>query len=297
MQQRQQLRQSIVQYIYSVSQSGTELLDTPTSTALWTIVLEPLESDIQRSEAKVIEHLARDYQAKLEMMITRAKQCLEKLQDDPLTFAVREAIQDLLSKESDFHQALVQLRKARVEDPDNTKGELQIANTNVKAINATLLHLRDSLISKLADYPAHKNLWTPLIASCNKLQLVNQRLDGLSHPENNASYPEFKHIIEAKSQLVTLKEESRLLSETILANKEELDTLINENLTNYTPNRVHPIDRAILRLGAYELQYKKDIPVPVIMAEAIRLAEYFSTSEAARFINGVLTGISKKSRA
>ena len=54
--------------------------------------------------------------------------------------------------------------------------------------------------------------------------------------------------------------------------------------------------RQILRLGAYELLHRKDLPAPIVISEAIRLSERFSSAESPRFINGVLAGISKTGR-
>ena len=48
-----------------------------------------------------------------------------------------------------------------------------------------------------------------------------------------------------------------------------------------------------LRLGAYELLHRKDLPAPIVISEAIRLSERFSSAESPRFVNGVLAGISK----
>ena len=51
-----------------------------------------------------------------------------------------------------------------------------------------------------------------------------------------------------------------------------------------------------LRLGAYELLHRKDLAAPIVISEAIRLAERFSSAESPRFVNGVLAGISKTER-
>lgn len=75
-----------------------------------------------------------------------------------------------------------------------------------------------------------------------------------------------------------------------------LDAAIDSTLENYSPERVSAIDRAILRLGAYELLHRKDLPAPIVISEAIRLSERFSSAESPRFINGVLAGISKTGR-
>ena len=75
--------------------------------------------------------------------------------------------------------------------------------------------------------------------------------------------------------------------------RDGLDAAIDSTLENYSPERVSAIDRAILRLGAYELLHRKDLPAPIVISEAIRLSERFSSAESPRFVNGVLAGISK----
>ena len=51
---------------------------------------------------------------------------------------------------------------------------------------------------------------------------------------------------------------------------------------------VDPVERAILRIGTYELEYKQDIPTKVIINEAVELAKTFGSDYSYKFINGVL---------
>lgn len=51
---------------------------------------------------------------------------------------------------------------------------------------------------------------------------------------------------------------------------------------------VDPVERAILRLAAYELEWERDIPVGVIIDEAVRIAKTFAGENSFRFVNGVL---------
>lgn len=48
------------------------------------------------------------------------------------------------------------------------------------------------------------------------------------------------------------------------------------------------IERAILRVAAYELKFRIDVPYKVIMNEAIELAKAFGADDSHRFVNGVL---------
>lgn len=67
---------------------------------------------------------------------------------------------------------------------------------------------------------------------------------------------------------------------------------INEALASYaqgwTVDRMPAVDRAILRLGAYEVLYSTDVPEPVAISEAVALATSLSTDESPKFVNGLL---------
>lgn len=68
---------------------------------------------------------------------------------------------------------------------------------------------------------------------------------------------------------------------------EELDRLITEKLINYSFDRVSKVELAILRLALYEMRYT-DLPPKVAIAEALRLARKYATSESVSFVNGIL---------
>ena len=61
-----------------------------------------------------------------------------------------------------------------------------------------------------------------------------------------------------------------------------------ENSHGWSLERMPAVDRAILRLGAYEVLYAEDVPEPVAISEAVALATELSTDESPRFVNGVL---------
>ena len=51
------------------------------------------------------------------------------------------------------------------------------------------------------------------------------------------------------------------------------------------------VDRAVLRLGIYELLWRDDVPDAVVIDEAVELAKSLSTDESPRFVNGVLARV------
>ena len=59
---------------------------------------------------------------------------------------------------------------------------------------------------------------------------------------------------------------------------------------------VDPVERAILRLAAFELEYQHDVPTKVIINEAIELAKTFGAEHSYKFVNGVLDKVAEKLR-
>ena len=83
------------------------------------------------------------------------------------------------------------------------------------------------------------------------------------------------------------------LIDGLLEHSEALDQRIGEQTDNWRVERMSLIDRNIIRIGAYELSYRSDIPPEVVINEALEVARRFSTDEATPFINGILDGIVK----
>jgi N utilization substance protein B len=75
---------------------------------------------------------------------------------------------------------------------------------------------------------------------------------------------------------------------------DEIDGHIKALAHNWEFDRVARIDLAILRLAIYEMLYRKDIPPVVSINEAIDLSKQFSSTDAKRFINGILDRMKDK---
>ena len=70
-----------------------------------------------------------------------------------------------------------------------------------------------------------------------------------------------------------------------------IDALITAASKNWRIDRMSRVDRNILRLGAAELVASPDVPVKVVINEAVELAKRFGTAESSAFVNGVLDRI------
>jgi len=72
------------------------------------------------------------------------------------------------------------------------------------------------------------------------------------------------------------------------------DELIRSAAIKWELSRLSTVDRSILRLGAYQLQFCTEIPGKVVINEAIKIAKRYSGEQSPRFVNGVLDAILKK---
>ncbi|MCH9812994.1 MAG: transcription antitermination factor NusB [Epsilonproteobacteria bacterium] len=88
------------------------------------------------------------------------------------------------------------------------------------------------------------------------------------------------------------KEFAQSLFEGVVANLEEIDSEINQYLKEYKLDSIGNIERAILRLGAYEI-LKTDLDNAVIINESIELSKSLASDTAPKFINGVLDAVKK----
>jgi len=72
------------------------------------------------------------------------------------------------------------------------------------------------------------------------------------------------------------------------AHSGRIDQLLARYAQGWTLDRMPPVDRNILRIGAYELLWRSDVPDGVALSEAVLLARDLSTDESPAFVNGLL---------
>jgi N utilization substance protein B len=77
----------------------------------------------------------------------------------------------------------------------------------------------------------------------------------------------------------------------VLTNQIEIDEILANVAQNWTLDRMPALDRAILRLGIYEIAFGESTPAEVAISEALALATELSTEDSPAFINGVLATV------
>ncbi len=75
----------------------------------------------------------------------------------------------------------------------------------------------------------------------------------------------------------------------------ELDAGIREHMDREV-SEVDPIERAVMRIGAYELRHRPDVPYRVIINEALEVTKRFGADHGHTFVNGVLDKLARQWR-
>ncbi len=92
------------------------------------------------------------------------------------------------------------------------------------------------------------------------------------------------------------KEDKRYILDVVkgvFQNLSLIDSLIENNAKGWKLHRISKVDLSILRLGIYEMIFRKDIPVSVSVNEAVELAKKYSGEDAGSFVNGILGKVDK----
>ncbi len=97
-------------------------------------------------------------------------------------------------------------------------------------------------------------------------------------------------------QIVEPDELTSLLVRGVEANRQRLDDAIAAKATGWALSRMPVLDLSVLRLAAFELAERPDVPVAVVIDEAVELVKRFSTDDSGRFVNGVLSALAPELR-
>jgi transcription antitermination protein NusB len=76
-----------------------------------------------------------------------------------------------------------------------------------------------------------------------------------------------------------------------------IDAVLSRTAKGWRLERMPAIDRSVLRMAAWELAHRRDVPTAVVISEAVELAKQYSTDDSGRFVNGVLSRVAEELRA
>ncbi len=131
------------------------------------------------------------------------------------------------------------------------------------------------------------------IARRASLQILYE-LDSTCHPLAMVLEAHLKE----RPESYTVRQIIRRFVEGVTANRESIDRLIQQYAPEWPVDQVAIIDRNILRIAVYEyLLQKRVTPIPVIINEAVHLAQAFGAENSHSFVHGVLGTVTSDASA
>jgi N utilization substance protein B len=92
-------------------------------------------------------------------------------------------------------------------------------------------------------------------------------------------------------QVLEPDELTTMLVTGVETHRERLDAAIAAKAKGWTLERMPVLDLNVLRLASFELAERPEVPVAVVLDEAVELVKRFSTDDSGRFVNGVLSAL------
>ncbi|WP_295782180.1 transcription antitermination factor NusB [uncultured Microbacterium sp.] len=88
---------------------------------------------------------------------------------------------------------------------------------------------------------------------------------------------------------------ARDIVDGVIDNRDAIDEQITTFAKDWSLQRMPAVDRALLRIGTWEILYNDEVPTAVAIDEAVELAKEFSTDDSGSFVHGVLARIARSS--
>jgi N utilization substance protein B len=292
---RRQIREATVQFLYSADLEGGAPAADYRET-FWDLLTVPDRRKLLHSTFRALEHITQGRVDRLLELSDRAPNALARLSASAETANLKKELQDMLRTESQWTMQWEKIVKLPLHDVDNDAvvDQLESALSTLYAIDRAVTSSRLRFQQDLADHPSLQPLLEPALASIRRLQRISDRVQMLENPQDHPEQSDLKHICSSKTELLALRRETDHMVDVVLENKVRIDETLASIVENFAPERIDPVDRAILRLSASELLTRPDMAPGILINEAVDLAKKFGSSDSGRFVNGILDQIAKQ---
>lgn len=88
-----------------------------------------------------------------------------------------------------------------------------------------------------------------------------------------------------------IAEEAVELAKAIIEKRDDIDKIIKKFLENWTFDRIASLDKEALRIGIYELIYRRELEPKVVIDRIVRISKKFGEKDSGKFVNGILGAV------
>lgn len=288
---RRQIRESVVQFLYCSDLEGGA---DPASLRepFWKFLTESDRRALVLATWKTIQHLNLGREGRYTEFLKRlpvAQASLRAAEElEPLSKKLSR-IEELEERWSELIDSTSKIQKDGEDDAINQRFSQRFEE--LFSLNRDLSAARTEFLKASEDHPQLRPHLEPIHGSLHRLERISERLRMIEKPESFPDHAELKKIRDSKAEIETLRKESDRIVDAVLQEREAIDGALEQIVDNFAPERIDPIDRAILRLATWEILHNPDVPKPVAINEAIEIAKKFGTTDSGRFVNGILDRI------
>jgi N utilization substance protein B len=290
---RRHIREAVIQFLYCADLEGgadPAALRGP----FWDFVTESDRRSLQLATFRTVHHLAHGREGRLAEFVERQSLASTLLSAWPKAESLKIDLKQIAELESGWSTAFAKLVRLPKDDDDASVAEsFGDALAVLFKIDRNLATARCRFLQGIEDFPALRSQLEAVAATIRRLQRISDRMRMVEAPENFPEQADLARLRDSKADILTLQKKADELVDLVLSKKEEIDATLAAVVENFAPERIDPVDRAILRLGTYEIVHAT-IPPKVAINEAIELAKRFGTTDSRRFVNGVLDKIAKQ---
>lgn len=290
---RRHVREAVIQFLYCADLEGGA---NPASLRgpFWDFVTESDRRNLQLATFRTVHHLAHGREGRLVEFVERHIAAKALLSTSPQAESLKIDLERVAELESGWSLAFAKLaRLPREGDDASVAGNFGDALAVLFKIDRDLSAARLRFLEGIEDFPALRSPLEAVAATIRRLQRISDRLRMVDEPEKFPEQPDLAKLRESKAGIAMLRIQADELLDSILLSREKIDEWLAAVVENFAPERIDPVDRAILRLGTYEIM-NSEVPPKVAINEAIELAKRFGTTDSRRFVNGVLDKIAKQ---
>jgi transcription antitermination factor NusB len=290
---RRQIREAVVQFLYCADLEGGA---DPTALRepFWDFITESDRRNLHLATFRTIHHLAHGRDGRLAEFHDRMQAAAAHLAAWPQAEDLQRELARIAELEAAWSNALAVLERLPRDDDDAAVADrFSAALAAFFQMDRELAASRRRFLEGLADVPALRGPLEAVAASVRRLQRISDRLRMVEEPAKFPEQADLAKLRDSAAAIRTLRQQTDALVDAVLGHKLAIDATLAAVVDNFAPERIDPVDRAVLRLGAYELLHTAT-PPKVVINEAIELARCFGTTDSHRFVNGVLDRIAKQ---
>ncbi len=289
---RRQVREAVIQFLYCADlEGGADPADL--REPFWEFVTESDRRSLLIATFKTVHHLSHGRTTRLDEFYKREEAAQTALAAWPEAEALKTCLARITKLERKWTESLIALEKlSRDGDDSEIVSSFGAGLAALFAVDHDLENARNEFLNGMEAHPNLRGRLEAVAATIRRLQRVSDRLRMVEEPEKFPEQTDLSRLRDSREHMAELRKDADALTDQVIKHKEALDAELAGIVENFVPERVDPVDRAVLRLAAYEIKFA-DVPAKVAINEAIELAKRFGTNDSQRFVNGVLDKLAK----